>query len=97
MACDKFILDRWTLRAPQRLPRDDRFHILAVVEGRRHDVRSRITSNRCIVVIHMLIPAASRAIVTIDGAGQGDRVGYVSALVLQREPRLAIGGQTIPL
>ena len=31
--CDKFILDRWRLSAPHALPNDNRFHILAVVEG----------------------------------------------------------------
>ncbi len=31
--CDKFALDRWRLSAPHTLPHDNRFHILAVVEG----------------------------------------------------------------
>lgn len=31
--CDKFQLDRWQFREPQMFPQDDRFHILAVVEG----------------------------------------------------------------
>jgi mannose-6-phosphate isomerase len=33
VACDKFVLDRWRIGAPHQLPRDDRFHILAVIEG----------------------------------------------------------------
>jgi mannose-6-phosphate isomerase len=33
-ACDKFVLDRWQLDNDETLPTDDRFHILAVVEGR---------------------------------------------------------------
>jgi mannose-6-phosphate isomerase len=32
-ACDKFVLDRWTIAVPQRLAYDDRFHIFAVVDG----------------------------------------------------------------
>ncbi len=31
--CGKFVLDRWHLDAEDELPRDDRFHILSVVEG----------------------------------------------------------------
>ena len=31
--CDKFILDRLRLSAPRALPDDNRFHILAVIEG----------------------------------------------------------------
>jgi mannose-6-phosphate isomerase class I len=31
--CDKFILDRLRLSASHSLPNDNRFHILAVVEG----------------------------------------------------------------
>ena len=33
VSCDKFILDRCTIDAVERLPQNDRFHILAVVEG----------------------------------------------------------------
>jgi len=33
VACDKFVFDRWEISAPQVLAHDDRFHILAVVEG----------------------------------------------------------------
>ena len=33
VACDKFVLDRWRIDAVHQLPRDDRFHIIAVVEG----------------------------------------------------------------
>jgi mannose-6-phosphate isomerase len=34
VACDKFVLDRWHLTASENLENDDRFHIIAVVEGR---------------------------------------------------------------
>jgi len=33
VSCDKFVLDRWRLGAPQSLVDDNRFHILAVLEG----------------------------------------------------------------
>lgn len=33
VACDKFVLDRWTISTPQTLGGDDRFHILAVLSG----------------------------------------------------------------
>ena len=33
VACDKFLLDRWCFDGPQRCAGDDRFHILAVLEG----------------------------------------------------------------
>jgi mannose-6-phosphate isomerase len=33
VACDKFVLDRWFLDAKEDMTNDDRFHILAVVEG----------------------------------------------------------------
>jgi mannose-6-phosphate isomerase len=31
--CDKFILDRWTIASTASLPRDERPHILTVIEG----------------------------------------------------------------
>jgi mannose-6-phosphate isomerase len=31
--CDKFVLDRWTLDEPVQIGGDDRFHIMAVLEG----------------------------------------------------------------
>lgn len=33
VSCDKFVLDRWRLDTPQSLADDDRFHIVAVLEG----------------------------------------------------------------
>ena len=33
VSCDKFILDRWTVDTVERLSHDDRFQILAVIEG----------------------------------------------------------------
>lgn len=32
-ACEKFVMDRWSIDALQRISYDNRFHILAVVEG----------------------------------------------------------------
>jgi mannose-6-phosphate isomerase len=32
-ACDKFVLDRWTLAADQAIGGDERFHIVSVLEG----------------------------------------------------------------
>jgi mannose-6-phosphate isomerase len=31
--CEKFVLDRWRLEAPQTIGGDDRFHIVAIVDG----------------------------------------------------------------
>ena len=33
VACDKFVLDRWRIDSPQPIGGDDRFHIVAVLEG----------------------------------------------------------------
>jgi mannose-6-phosphate isomerase len=33
VACDKFVLDRWRIAQPQTLAADDRFHIVAVLQG----------------------------------------------------------------
>jgi mannose-6-phosphate isomerase len=33
VACDQFVFDRWTVSAEERVGGDDRFHILAVIEG----------------------------------------------------------------
>ncbi len=33
VSCDKFLLDRWNLAAEVTLPTDDRFHLLASIEG----------------------------------------------------------------
>jgi mannose-6-phosphate isomerase len=32
-ACDKFVVDRWEIALPREVGADDRFHILAVIEG----------------------------------------------------------------
>jgi mannose-6-phosphate isomerase class I len=32
-ACDKFVLDRWQIALPREIGGDDRFHILAIIEG----------------------------------------------------------------
>jgi mannose-6-phosphate isomerase len=34
VTCEKFVLDRWTLDSPDGLENDNRFHLLAVIEGR---------------------------------------------------------------
>jgi mannose-6-phosphate isomerase len=36
VTCDKFVLDRWTFSDPQPLGGDDRFHLVAVLEGSVH-------------------------------------------------------------
>jgi mannose-6-phosphate isomerase len=33
VACDKFVLERWNLKTPQALTSDERFHIVAVLDG----------------------------------------------------------------
>jgi mannose-6-phosphate isomerase len=33
VACDKFVWDRWTISQPQTIGGDNRFHVLAVIEG----------------------------------------------------------------
>jgi mannose-6-phosphate isomerase len=33
VSCDKFVLDRWRFDTPQALASDNRFHIVAVLEG----------------------------------------------------------------
>jgi mannose-6-phosphate isomerase len=33
VACDKFVLDRWHLTSPEHLENDDRFHIIAAIDG----------------------------------------------------------------
>ena len=66
-ACDKFILDRRTLETPHSLPRDDRFHILAVVEG-VVDVRSDVGIQSLHRGDTLLIPAATRG---VEIVGQG--------------------------
>jgi mannose-6-phosphate isomerase len=33
VSCDKFIVNRWTLGSDERLPGDNRFHILSVLDG----------------------------------------------------------------
>jgi len=59
VACEKFILDRWQIDSPQPLASDDRFHILAAIEGSvtatasdsRHELRRGST---------LLLPASCR-------------------------------------
>lgn len=57
--CDKFVMDRWRLGTTERLPRDERFHILAVIEG---SISLNAEDGRC--DMHRgettLIPASSR-------------------------------------
>jgi mannose-6-phosphate isomerase len=59
--CDKFVLDRLELSAPHTLPNDDRFHILAVIEGdclvRNTDEHFNLRRGETI-----LIPATTRDI-----------------------------------
>jgi mannose-6-phosphate isomerase len=57
--CDKFILDRLRLSGPHALPSDDRFHILAIIEG-----SVLINTNNGDVALRrggtLLIPATTR-------------------------------------
>lgn len=70
VSCDKFILDRRTVRDPQSIPRDDRFHILAVVDG-----GVALHSNGAIESLQrgdtVLIPASTH---DVKIAGQGNAV-----------------------
>jgi mannose-6-phosphate isomerase len=67
VACDKFILGRRTLRAPQSIPSDDRFHILAVVDG-GVDLHSAANTQALKRGDTVLIPASSQG---AEIAGQG--------------------------
>lgn len=60
-ACDKFVLDRWRIDSPQPLVVDDRFHIVAVVEGavivKSDDIAQELRRGDTI-----LIPASTRGV-----------------------------------
>jgi mannose-6-phosphate isomerase len=45
--CDKFVLDRWRIDAPQKLPEDIRFHILSVIGGNASIDSEAGTCNLC--------------------------------------------------
>jgi mannose-6-phosphate isomerase len=62
VACDKFILDRWQFDQPAKLTNDDRFHILAVVEGAFTLVANGSTSQSLRRGDTILIPATCRAV-----------------------------------
>lgn len=55
VACDKFVLDRWRFDAPQLCGGDDRFHIVAVLEGEVAVKGQSYTRGES-----LLIPAACR-------------------------------------
>jgi mannose-6-phosphate isomerase len=57
VACEKFVLDRWQIDAPQRLADDDRFHIVMLLEG-----QARVEGDQKPLVpgSTLLIPAACR-------------------------------------
>lgn len=59
--CDKFVLDRWHLTAPRALANDNRFHILAVVEG---SVAIESDDSSCILKRGgtILLPATTREV-----------------------------------
>lgn len=61
VACDKFVLDRWHLTASQTLPIDDRFHILAAIDG-----ELRVTADGGSYDLQrggtLLVPACSRTV-----------------------------------
>jgi mannose-6-phosphate isomerase len=65
VACDKFVLDRWSFDAPQRCGGDDRCHIVAVLEGDVTVKGKSYTRGRS-----FLIPAAcSDAVIEPQGRG----------------------------
>lgn len=57
--CDKFVLDRRDITKPQPLPRDERFHILAVVDGVL-ELRSKESSSVLQRGETILVPATTR-------------------------------------
>jgi mannose-6-phosphate isomerase len=69
VSCDKFILDRRTVRNTQVIPRDDQFHILAVVEG-KVELRSSAGTESLRRGDTVLIPASTTD-VKIVGQGGG--------------------------
>lgn len=60
VSCDKFVLDRWRFDSPQSLADDDRFHIVAVLEGavqmKNDPLKQPLSAGQTV-----LIPAACRA------------------------------------
>ena len=61
VACDKFILERWQIETPQPLDLEDRFHIVAVVEG-DVSVRAGVEQSRLRRGDTLLIPACTREV-----------------------------------
>lgn len=45
--CDKFVLDRWQLDGPQPCGGDERFHLLAVVDGAAKVTSERVSHQLC--------------------------------------------------
>jgi mannose-6-phosphate isomerase class I len=70
VACNKFHLDRWELTKPRALSPDDRFHILAVIEGSA--ALTGIDGTRSLRRGDtVLLPAAAKG---VEVAGQGRAV-----------------------
>ncbi len=61
VSCDKFVLDRWRVDAPQACAGDARFHILAMVEG-AVDISSGDSSFELQRGHTILIPACSQGV-----------------------------------
>jgi mannose-6-phosphate isomerase len=61
IACDKFVLDRWRLDSSQRLANDDRFHIIADIQGKVL-VQADESENELQRGDTLLIPASCRQI-----------------------------------
>lgn len=59
--CEKFVLDRWQLAEPQTIGGDDRFHIVAVIEG-CVDVSSDPSEQPLRLGQTTLVPAAAGAV-----------------------------------
>lgn len=60
VACDKFVLDRWSIDEPQSMGGDDRFHLVAVLNGAIH-VADDASHLPLTVGQTMLVPAATTA------------------------------------
>jgi mannose-6-phosphate isomerase len=61
VACDKFVLERRSIDAVRRVPQDDRFHILAVVEG-GVSLRAKGDNTHLKRGNSILIPASAREV-----------------------------------
>ncbi len=61
VACEKFVLDRWSFDREQSLGDDDRFHLIAVLSG-AVEVRSSEYRSTLGLAMTMLVPADCRSV-----------------------------------